>query len=178
MPASASARARIACAKAVERGVGLRAGVDDVEPERGRDLVVARASRVDLAADVAELPLDRRVHVLVGGIDLLDHRELLGHLRELGVVEDACGVQTLGVEQRALDVVREQLRVVRVQEVPDLGRELRLDAAGPEGHRDQPSSASSLRASVMSLIFTASWPIRSAAVNAVALRSMLSRSGL
>ena len=82
------------------------------------------------------------------------------------------------MEQRALDVERQQLRVVRVQEVPDLGRELRLDTAGPEGHSVQPSSASSLRASVMSLIFTASWPMRSAAVNAVALRSMLSRSGL
>ena len=86
--------------------------------------------------------------------------------------------EPLRVQERALQVVGKQLGVVRVQEVPDLGGELRIDPAGPQRHIVQPSSARSLRASVMSLIFTASWPIRSAAVNAVALRSMLSRSGL
>ena len=133
---------------------------------------------MDLAADVAELPLDRRMHVLVGGIDLVDRRQLLGHLCELGVVENARRVQPFGVQQRALEVEGQKLGVVRVQEVPHLRRELRIDAAGPQGHIVQPSCSSSLRASVMSLIFTASWPIRSEAVNAVALRSMLSRSGL
>ena len=121
-----------------ERGVGLGAGVGDVEPECGRDLVVARAAGVDLAADVAELPLDRRVHVLVRWIDRLDRRQPLGHLFELRVVEDPRRVEPLRVEQRALDVVRQQLGVVRVQEVPDLGCEPRPDAAGPEGHSRPP----------------------------------------
>ena len=43
----------------------LRARVLDVEPQRRRDLVVARAPGVDLPPDLAEQPLDRRVHVLV-----------------------------------------------------------------------------------------------------------------
>ena len=160
-----------------ERSIGLGARVGDVEPERGCDLVVARASGVDLAADVAQLPLDRRVHVLVGRVDPFDRRQLLGRLGQLVVVEDARGMQALRVQQRALDVVGQELRVARVQEVPHLRRELSLDPARPERQIDHPSSASSLRASVMSLIFTASWPMRSVAVNAVALRSMLSRSG-
>ena len=79
---------------------------------------------MDLPADVAELPLDRRMHVLVCRIDLFDRRQFLLHLRELGVVENARRVQAVGVQQRPLDVVGEQLGVVRVQEVPDLGREL------------------------------------------------------
>ena len=45
----------------------LGAGVEHVEPERRRDLVVARAAGMDLPAEVAELPLDRAVHVLVLG---------------------------------------------------------------------------------------------------------------
>ena len=133
---------------------------------------------MDLAADLAELTLDRRVHILVGGVDPLDRRQLLGHLREFGVGEDAGGLEALSVQERALKVVGEKLGVVRMQEIPDLGAELRIDPAGPQRHIVQPSSARSLRASAMSLIFTASWPTRSAAVNAVALRSMLSRSGL
>ena len=55
-----------------QRLVGLGARVGDVEPERGRDLVVARAAGVDLAADVAEQPLDRRVDVLVGLLEVVD----------------------------------------------------------------------------------------------------------
>ena len=116
---------------------------------------------MDLAADLAELPLDRRVHVLVGGVDLFDRRQPLGHLCELGVGEDAGGLEALRVQKRPLEVVGEQLGVVRMQEVPDLGAELRVDPAGPQRHIVQPSSARSLRASVMSLIFTASWPMRS-----------------
>ena len=45
--------------------VRLRARVADVQAQRRRDLVVARAPRVDLPPDLAELPLDRRMHVLV-----------------------------------------------------------------------------------------------------------------
>ena len=144
----------MALAKAGDRLVRLRACGADVEPERSGDLVVARAAGVDLAADVAELALDRRVHVLVALVDLLDRRELLRHLGELCVVEDPGRVQALRVQERALQVVGEQLRVVGVEEVPDLGRELAADAAGPQLHSVHPSFSSMRRASVMSLIFT------------------------
>ena len=46
---------------------GLRAGVEHVQAEGRGHLVVAGASRVDLAAQLAELPLDGAVHVLVAG---------------------------------------------------------------------------------------------------------------
>ena len=132
---------------------------------------------MDLAADVAELALDRRVHVLVGGVDRVDRGELLGHFGELGVVEDPRLVQAARVQQRRLQVVGQQLRVVGAQEGPHLRCEARRDASGPERQIDHPSCASIARESWMSLICTASWPIRSAAVKAVALRSMLRRSG-
>ena len=103
--------------------------------------------------------------------------EPLGDVGELVVVEDARCVQPLSVQQRRLQVVRQQLGVVGLEERPRLRRQLARDAPGPQRHSDHPSSASRRRASVMSLILTASCPIRSAAVNAVALRSMLSRSG-
>ena len=105
--------------------------------------------------------------------------------RQLGVVEVAGGVQALGVEQRAPHVVGQQLVVGGAQELPYLGRELRpTDPTRPERHSPASSArgrcawAESIRReSAMSFTCTASWPIRSAAVNAVALRSMLSRSG-
>ena len=81
-------------AKARERSVGLFAGVGHVEPERGRDLVVPRAARMDLAADVAEQPLDRGVHVLVGLVEVVDRDR--GEPR-LGVVELGVGEQPGGV---------------------------------------------------------------------------------
>ena len=158
-------------------GGRLPAGVGDVEPKCRRDLVVARAPGVDLAADRSELPFDRGVHVLVGGIDVVDRREAFGHLGQLVVVEDARSVKPLRVQQRRLQVVRQQLGVVGEQERPCLRRELALDAAGPERHSEYPSCASIRRASVMSLILTASCPMRSEAVNAVALRSIDRRSG-
>ena len=133
---------------------------------------------MDLAADLAELGLDVRVHVLRRRIDRVEPRQRLAHLGELRVVEDPGGVQPLGVQQRALDVVRQQLRVVGLQEVPHLRRELRADASRPERHSGTcPCRSSIARVSAMSFTCTASCPIRSAAVNAVALRSMLSRSG-
>ena len=158
-------------------GLGLGACVADVEAKRCGDLVVARASCVDLAPDIAELALDRAVHVLVGRLDLLDRRQLRGRVGELVVVEDAGRVQALRVQERRLEVVREQLGVVGVQERPDRGIELGPDASRPEGHSGRPSFASIARESAMSLICTASCPMRSRAVNAVALRSMLRRSG-
>ena len=64
----------------------LGAGVRDVEPEGGGDLVVARAAGVDLPADVAEQALDRRVDVLVLGFEVGDgdRGEPLLDLGELG----------------------------------------------------------------------------------------------
>ena len=77
----------------------LGARVEHVEPERRCDLVVARAAGVDLAAEVAELALDRAVHVLVLGEiarrvlrDLGQPRLRLG---ELVVGEQAGRVQPL-----------------------------------------------------------------------------------
>ena len=105
---------------------------------------------MDLPADVAELALDRRVHVLVALVDLLDRGELLRHLGELRVVEDPGCVQALRVQQRSLQVVGEKLGVVGVQELPHLRRELAADAAGPQRHSDHPSFSSMRRASVMS----------------------------
>ena len=70
----------------VDRLARLRAGVEHVQPERRGDLVVARAAGVDLAADLAEQPLDRGVDVLVG-LDVAGR--VLRDLREarLGLVE-------------------------------------------------------------------------------------------
>ncbi len=134
---------------------------------------------MDLAPDRPEQPLDRAVHVFVARLEIgrLDVGEPGHRVGQLVVVEQPCGMQALGVQARSLDVVQEQLGVFRLDELPHLGRERRLaDPSGPERQRTTPSSASRRRASAMSLIFTASWPMRSAAVNAVALRSMLNRS--
>ena len=161
-----------------ERGIRLGAGVVDVEAERRGDLVVPRSAGVDLPPHLTELGLDERVNVLGCGIDRVERGQRLPHLRELGDVEDPGGVQPLCMEQRARDVVGQQLGVVGLQEAPDLGRELRADATGPERHSGRcPWRSSIARVSAMSLICTASCPMRSAAVNAVALRSMLRRSG-
>ena len=112
--------------------------VEDVQPERRDNLVVARAAGVDLAADVAEQPLDRGVDVLVGlevpvrvvrdlGEPPLDLVELLGG-QEPGLE------QPLRVLTRRLAVVREQRGVVRAQELPHVRVEARLDPRLPSGH--------------------------------------------
>ena len=152
----------------------------DVETMRGDDLVVPRAAGVDLPAERPEQPLDRAVHVLVLRQEVVeaDLCEPLLDLGQLGVVEEAGGVQTVGVEPRALEVVRQQLGVRRLQVLPDLRRERGLDTARPQrAHSSTPSRSSMRRASITSLIFTFSCPIRSAALNIVALRSIESRSG-
>jgi len=51
--------------EALDRFHRLPGRVLDVEPEGGRDLVVARAAGVDLAADLAQQAFDRRVDVFV-----------------------------------------------------------------------------------------------------------------
>ena len=178
---SCSARASTTCANARKRVVRLAARVLHVEAVRGDDLVVARAARMDLAADGPEQALDRAVHVLVGRLEVgrLDLVEPLLGVGELVGREEARLVEPPRVQARALDVVREELVVLRLDERPHLGRELGLaDAARPERAQiDHPSFSSIARASVMSLIFTCSCPIRSAAPNAVSLRSIDRRSG-
>ena len=129
----------------------LGARVQRPQPERRDDLVVPRPARVDLPPDLAEQALDRGVHVLVG---LLDHRRVERgeprlDLRELLRLEDPGDGEPPRVQPRALDVVREQLGVGRLDELPDLGSELGVDAPGPERHtgtlraRAAASSASS-----------------------------------
>ena len=100
----------------------------------------------------------------------------LGDVGQLVVVEDPRRVQAPRVQQRRLQVVREELGVVGPQEVPDLRRELAADTPGPELHSSTPSLASIARASATSLILTLREPMRSDAENAVALRSIESRS--
>ena len=98
-------------------------------------------------------------------------------LGEFLVAQESRRAQPLRVQQRAAEVVRQKLAILRRDELPDLGRELALDAARPERHSGvYPRRSCIARVSVMSFTCTASWPMRSAAVNAVALRSMLSRS--
>src|SRR5205823_11690791 len=116
-------------------------------------------------------------HVFVGGLGRLDRLEPRADLRELVVVEDPRSVQPLRVQQGRIEVVGQELRVVAAQERPNRRVEPRADARRPESHSDRPSFASIARESAMSLICTASWPMRSRAVNAVALRSMLRRAG-
>ncbi len=118
----------------------LTAGIADVEPERGRDLVVARAAGVDLAPHRAERQLDRGVDVLrlLERVDALlsDPVESCPSLVELLVGQDARGVEALGVEERALAVVGQELGVVTAQELGDLRGELRAARpARPESHR-------------------------------------------
>ena len=112
--------------------------VQDVETERGRDLVVSRAAGMDLAADLAEEALDRRMHVLVG-VEI--HLRGLSDLRQptLEFVE-LRGAQQAGVGQaasvlgRGLAVVGEELRVVGAEELPHLGVELLPDPPLPGRH--------------------------------------------
>ena len=118
-------------------GPRLGGGVGDVEAKRSRHLVVARAPRVDLPADLAEQALDRGVDVLVLRLDPAAGRNL-GQprldLRELGVVEQPGPVQPPRVHRRRLAVVREQLAVVGSQEGRDGGIERAPDPAAPEAH--------------------------------------------
>ena len=160
-------------------GDRLVAGVLNVEAVRGDDLVVARTAGVDLAAERAEQPLDCAVHVLVCRLEIVraDRREPLLDLGQLGLVEEPGGVQPMRVQTCALEVVRQEVGVGRLQVLPDLRRERRLDATRPQRHSSTPSRSSIRRASITSLIFTFSWPIRSEALNIVALRSIDSRSG-
>ena len=110
------------CRERDERVVRLGARVRDVEPERGGDLVVAGAAGVDLAAERPEQALDRGVDVLVGLLDDAvggDRAQRQPHVVELLGREDARGREPLGMERRRLAVVRQELRVVGAEELPD-----------------------------------------------------------
>ncbi len=172
--------------QARDGGRRLGARVPDVEARRSGDLVVARAAGVDLPADRAEQPLDGGVHVLVlaevGGALLGDRREPRLDVGQLAVVEDADRVQPLRMHGGRCAVVRQQLVVLGAEERVHVGIERDAGAGGPERHAGTSSSgwpyaSRNRRVSAMSFDCSASWPMRSAAVNAVALRSMLSRSG-
>ena len=116
----------------------LAAGVRDVQPEGGCDLVVPRAARMDLRSDLAEPAFDQRMDVLVvGRADRLvaQLRETRAHLVELVVAQEARPVEPLGVDEGGVAVVRQELEVVPAEEAPDLRS--RLTAAGaarPESH--------------------------------------------
>ena len=122
----------------VDRVSRLRARIEDVQPERRRDLVVARAARMDLSSDVAEKALDSRMHVLV---------RLEVALRALGNLGEATLdlVQLVGAQQarvckpscmlgRRLAVVGQKLRVVRAEKLPHLRVELLPDPPFPGRH--------------------------------------------
>ena len=122
----------------VDRLARLGAGVEHVHAKRGDDLVVARAPSVDLAPDLAELPLDRGVDVLVRLEVAVRVLRDLGEAR-LGLVELLVGQQTGGREPSCvlggrLAVVRQELGVVGAQEPPHVGIESALDPPCPGGH--------------------------------------------
>ena len=109
---------------------------------------------MDLPPDLAELPLDRAVDVLVlreipGRVER-DRGEAFLDVGQLVVREQARAVQPPGVLEARLAVVGEELGVVRVEKGPDRGVERAADAARPERHGVTPSTrydASSVRSS-------------------------------
>ena len=123
--------------EAADRGHRLEAGVGNIEPHGGRDLIVARAAGVDLAADGAEEPFDRRVDVLVVRLrssldgDPVERGLDVGELR---VGEKPAFMQAARMNSRRKTVVREQLSVVRAQEVPHRLRNVGVHASRPERH--------------------------------------------
>ncbi len=110
----------------------LCACVCDVQAQRGGDLVVARAARMDLPPDRPERPFDRRVHVLVGLEDRLgvvgDRREPLLDLVQLVAAEEPRAVEASSMLRARLAVVGKELRVVRAEQLPDRGVERGTDA--------------------------------------------------
>src|SRR5439155_22660213 len=104
--------------KLLERELGVLTRLTDVPAESRGDLVVTRPSGVNLATDIAEQPLDRRVDVLVRFRDVVngDQSEPFVHLIELFGREQSSITEAFRVQCRRVEVVREQLRVVRAQE--------------------------------------------------------------
>ena len=125
-------------AERVDLGARLGARVEHVKAERRSYLVVSGAPGVDLAADLAELPLDRAVHVLVlfevGRGILRDPGETCLDLAELVVRQEPGRVEALGVQSARLTVVGEQLEIVGVEELPYGVIDRALDPARPHRH--------------------------------------------
>src|SRR5262245_61402901 len=93
---------------------------------------------MDLAADVPEQALDRRVHILVGlevrlGV-LRDLRKTRLDLVELLVRQEPRRRKSASVLRGRLAVVRQELRVVDAQEAPHVGVEGTLDPPCPGRH--------------------------------------------
>ena len=130
--------------QARDGGRPLGARVADVEARRGCDLVVARASGVDLPADRAEQSLDGGVDVLVlaevGGALLGDRGEPGLDVGQLAVVEDADRVQPLRMHGGRRTVVRQQLVVLGAEERIHVGIERDAGAGGPQRHAVTSSS--------------------------------------
>ena len=117
----------------------LGARREDVEAEGGRDLVVARAARVDLAADVAEHAArsrsgrPRRPRRTRSGLCAISASRRSASV-ELLRGEDPGGSEAAGVLGGGVAVVRQQLAVVGVEELPDGRVDAAAGAAAPEGH--------------------------------------------
>ena len=119
------------------------------QPQRGRHLVVAAASGVELpagrAGDLGDAALDGRVDVLVGGreheraaVQLVGHRVERGQdLRRLVAVEQPGADEPAHVRARADDVVGRQAHVERQRgrEREQLVGRTRPEPSVPEGHR-------------------------------------------
>ena len=117
----------------VDRLPGALACVDDIETHRCGDLIVARATCVDLLPDRPEEPLDRRMDVLVGREDRVrlvgDRRQPLLYLAQLVRREQPRSVQPRCMLGRGRAVVGKQLEIVDAQQLPHGGIELALGAA-------------------------------------------------
>ena len=131
----------------------LGAGVERPEPERGDDLVVAGPAGVDLPPDRS--PSSRSIAECTSSsprsiIDASSVGEPRARPRRAPRRSASpAASEPPRVDPRPLDVVGEELGVVGLDELPDLGRELALDASRPERHtrtaraRAAASSASS-----------------------------------
>jgi hypothetical protein len=116
-----------------------------VQPQVERDLIVARAPRVQrrtVRRDLGESPLDRGVDVLVGRGELeravvqlaADSAQAALDSRQLRAGKNAGGLQAAGVGNAPGDVVRVQLEVdcQRGGEPFELGQQAALKASAPE----------------------------------------------
>ena len=122
----------------VDRLASLGAGVEHIQAEGSRHLVVPGPSRVNLASDVAEKALDRRVDVLVR-IDvavriLCDLGQTCLRVVELLGRQQPCASQPARVLGGRLAVVRQELGIVDAQESPDLGVQRATDSPRPRRH--------------------------------------------
>jgi hypothetical protein len=112
----------------LDRRKRLVARVLDVQPQSGRDLVVARAPGMDLPADISERPLDQRVHVLLARLVFELAENVLG-FSQLVVRKQPGGVQPACVNRCSPAVVGKQLRVVGREESLHLRDQFAVDTS-------------------------------------------------